>query len=134
MIPVLFDAARVPGVAQMPSELAGLATAQGYDINGNYFDRDADDLARRLEQLLVSRERSSASREPTPPANALLHQLRTIWMALLVVTLVLAIAPFFLPALPQFFWLFPGTMTLAAFLWYLYWMGELQRPPRSRLA
>lgn len=134
LIPVCFDSARVPAGATLPRELTALGTAQGYDINGNYFDRDADDLGRRLEQLLVARGRSSSERPAADVTANLLRQLRAIWMVLGAVTLALSIAPVFVRALPQFFWLFPGSMALAAFLWWLYWLGESLRPARSRLA
>ena len=133
LIPVLFDAATVPAAAVMPGELAALATAQGYDINGNYFDRDADYLGRELEQLLVRRQRSAAGQSAAVATN-LLGQLRLIWIVLGALTLALAIAPFFVPSLPRLFWLFPGTMAMAAFMWWLYWLGESLRPIRSRLA
>lgn len=130
VVPVLFDGARAPTAADLPPELALLATAQGYDLNGNYFDRDADDLARRLEQLLVSAGSGTDARPPV--ARELLGQLRMIWVGLSLVTILLAVLPLFAKALPAGFWVFPGTMTLAAFLWWLYWLGESIRPIRGR--
>lgn len=133
VVPVLFNAARVPAAAEIPSELAGLATAQGYDINGNYFNRDADYLAGRLEQRLVGLKREVADRTGPAPGG-LLGQLRVIWMVLLGITLALPLAPVLIPTLPRLLWLFPGSMTLAAFLWWLYWLGESLRSARSRPA
>jgi hypothetical protein len=131
VIPVLFDAARVPAAGELPAGLAPLATAQGYDINGNYFDRDADDLASRLEQVLVASARIVATPQ-SPVPNRVLGQLQAIWVTLCAITIAVSIAPFFVPILPQFFWLFPGTMTVAAFFWWLYWLGESLRPARPR--
>jgi hypothetical protein len=63
------------------------------------------------------------------------QQLRVIWIALSGVTSAAAVAPFALPALPSHFWLFPASMTLAAFTWWLYWLAaELPvAPARNRL-
>jgi TIR domain len=131
VIPVLFDSARVPSAADLPRELAALATAQGYDINGNYFDRDVDDFARRLEATIAAAAPREPERAPLMSA-ALVRQLKNIWVTLFAVTVLVSIAPVFVPAVPWLFWLLPGTMTLAAFLWWLYWLGELVRPPRWR--
>ena len=129
VIPVLFDAARMPAAIDLPADLAPLAARQGYDINGNYFDRDADDLARKLEGMFVAGARA-ASPGPAPVSTGLLSQLRVIWVLLAFVTIGVAVAPSFVPALPPFFWLFPCFMTAAAFLWWLYWLGESLRPAR----
>lgn len=133
VIPVFFDSPPQLTPAALPAELAPLATAEGYDINGNYFDRDADDLGRRLETLLV-RDRAVAT---TPvdarpaTATAFLRQLTWMWLLLFAATVATAVVPAFTPALPRSFWIFPGSMTMAAFLWRLYWMGEAARPARA---
>jgi len=133
IVPVLFDSARTPSAADIPSDLAPLATAQGYDINGNYFDRDTDDLARRLEQSIVSRARATSD-PPAPVTSVFLTQLQAIWIGLCVIALGLAIVPFFSPALPRNFWVFPASMAVPAFLFWMYLQGESLRPSRSRLA
>jgi len=130
VIPVLFDAARMPSPTDLPAELAPLATRQGYDISGNYFDRDADDLARKLEGILIAGARPGSSSAVARVSTAFLRQLQIIWLVLSAITAGVAIAPAFLPALPQTFWLFPCCMTVAAFLWWLYWLGESARPAR----
>ena len=134
VIPVLFDAPPPFAAADLPSDMAALATAEGYDISGNYFDRDADDLARRLEAKLISTAREGAPASVAPRATVLLRQLQIMWLALFAVTIVSAIAPTFVPALQRPFWIFPGTMTLAVFVWRLYWLGESMRPARARFA
>jgi TIR domain len=134
VIPVLFDSARMPAVEELPAELATLATKQCYEISANYFDRDADDLARRLEASLVAADARRAAVPQGAAAIGFLRQLLLIWIALSLVTGGVAVAPSFVPALPQTFWLFPCSMTGAAFLWWLYWLGESMRPARARLA
>jgi len=133
VIPVLFDSARMPDANQVPADLATLATKQCYEINANYFDRDADDLARRLEATLVAAAAGArGARAPQGAIGAgLLRQLLLIWIALSLTTAAVAVAPAFVPALPRTFWLFPCLMTAAAFLWWLYWLGESMRPARA---
>jgi TIR domain len=132
VIPVLFDSAPVPKVEDLPLDLAPLATKQGYDINGKYFDRDADELGRRVEALIVARERESRPSSAMARATGTLGQLKIIWLALFTTTGGVAVAPQFVPALPGSFWVFPATMTLAAFSWWLYWLGESARPSFAR--
>lgn len=133
IVPVLFDSARTPSAADIPNDLSPLATAQGYEINGNYFDRDADDLARRLEQSIVSRARASSD-QTAPVRWPFLTQLQGIWIGLCVFALGLAIVPFFSPALPRNFWVFPASMAVPAFVYWMYLQGEALRPARSRVA
>ena len=109
-----------------------MATKQGYEINGKYFDRDADELGRRLEALIVARGRGSGPSSAAARATGTLGQLRIIWLALFTTTVGVAVAPQFVPALPGSFWVFPATMTLAAFSWWLYWVGEAARPAFAR--
>ena len=138
VVPVLFDGARVPDVQSLPVNLVALATTQGYDVNGNYLERDLDDLARRLERDLVAARASRDDRQAGAAAQRagsspdFVRQLQVIWIALGVLTLGLAIAPYFAPALPRLFWVFPATMTIAALFWWLYWAGESMRPARPR--
>jgi hypothetical protein len=134
IVTVRFDFPHEMPQSQLPKELATLATNQGYDINGNYFERDADDLCARLEKLLVAADRTTAPGAAPPSAAHLLTQLRIIWIALAVLTLGTSVAPVLVPALPGVFWIFPGSMTMAAFLWWLYWLGESTRPARMRMA
>ena len=133
VVPVLFDSARMPGANEVPADLAPLVTRQSYDINANYFERDADDLARRLEATLVATARGTAP-APTRVGAGLLRQLLMIWIALSLATAAFAVACAVVPALPRNFWLFPCFMTAAAFLWWLYWMGESMRPARMGAA
>ena len=138
VVPVLFDAARVPDVQSLPVNLVALATTQGYDVNGNYLERDLDDLARRLERDLVAARASRDDRQAGAAAQRagsspdFVRQLQFIWIALGVLTLGLAIVPYFAPALPRLFWVFPATMTIPALFWWLYWAGESMRPARPR--
>ena len=138
VVPVLFDGARVPDVQSLPVNLVALATTQGYDVNGNYLERDLDDLARRLERDLVAARASRDDRQAGAAAQRagsspdFVRQLQFIWIALGVLTLGLAIVPYFAPALPRLFWVFPATMTIAALFWWLYWAGESMRPARPR--
>jgi hypothetical protein len=132
VVPVLFDSARLPGANEVPADLAPLVTRQSYDINANYFERDADDLARRLEATLVSAARGTAP-APARVGAGLLQQLLLIWIGLLLVTVVVAAASAVLHV-PRHFWLFPCFMTAAAFLWWLYWLGESMRPARMGAA
>jgi hypothetical protein len=131
IVPVLFDSARTPSAADIPGDLAPLATAQGYDINGNYFDRDSDDLARRLEQSIVSRARATSD-QTVPVKSRFLTQLQGIWIGLCVLALGFSITPFFVPALPGTFWMFPASMAVPAFLYWMYIQGEAIRAVRSR--
>lgn len=134
VVPVLFDSARTPSVADIPGDLAPLATAQGYDINGNYFDRDADDLARRLERQLVVGARATADRTASVPSS-FPKMLMGIVIGLAVLALGFSIAPYFAPALPKSFWVFPASMDVPAFLYWMYLQGEALRPAvRSRVA
>jgi len=134
IITVRFDYPHELAPSELPRDLAALATTHGYDINGNYFERDASDLCVRLEKLLVAKERTASPAAAAPPATRLLDQLRIIWIGLAVITLGAAVAPVLVPALPGLFWIFPGSMTMAAFLWWLYWLGESTRPVRMRVA
>ena len=140
VVPVLFDGARVPDVQSLPVNLVTLATTQGYDVNGNYLERDLDDLARRLERDLVAARASRDDRQAGAAAQRaasspdFVRQLQFIWMALGVLTLALAVVPYFAPALPRLFWVFPATMTIAALFWWLYWAGEAMRPARPRFS
>jgi hypothetical protein len=111
--------------------LAPLSTAQSYDINGDYFKRDADDLARRLEQSLV-RETGRRQKDRSQTATAVTRQLQTMSAVLFLITIAFAIVPAFFPRLPGNLWLFPAAMTIAAFLWWLYWLGESIRPAHVR--
>jgi hypothetical protein len=131
VIPVLFDSARMPGADDLPPDLAALATKQCYDMSANYFERDADDLARRLEAMVVASARSASPAERRVEGG-FLRQLLVIWIALALLTCAFAVTPAFWPPMPQSFWLFPCTMTGAAFLWWLYWLGESMRPARAR--
>ena len=130
VIPVLFDGALMPAATELPSEIAGFATSQAYDLTGAYFDRDADYLARRLEQDLIAESDRPADRRPEP--TPLLIQLLTICVVLTLVTVGTAVAPSVVPALPSTFWVFPGSMSLASFLWLLYWFGEGRRAVKAR--
>ena len=132
IVPVLFESVRTPSVADMPVDLAPVATAQGYDINGDYFDRDADDLARRLETKLVVRARAAADRM-SPVPSGYPKMLLGIAIGLFALTLGFSIAPHFAPALPQSFWVFPASMDVPAFIYWMYVQGETLRPVRSRL-
>jgi hypothetical protein len=134
VIPVRFDSPRRFTHAELPPELVPLAAANDYSIDGNYFDRDADYLCRTLEEKLVAAARAAGQGAPLSSPATLLRQLQIIWLTLTVITLGVAVAPVVVPALPRLFWLFPGTMTLAAFLWWLYWLGESMRPARARMA
>jgi TIR domain-containing protein len=129
VVPVLFDGARMPSMQELPAELAPLAVRQGYDVNGSYFDRDANDLARKLEEIMVAAGRTISTKEPAAFSN-LLRQFMIIWLALAVVTVTFAAAPSVMPVLPQTLWIFPGAMTLPAFFFWLYWLGESLRPAR----
>jgi hypothetical protein len=131
VVPVLFDGTRVPDVASLPPDLAALATTQGYDVNGSYLERDLDDLARRLERDLVAAHAATVAPR-TASSPDFVRQLQYIWMALGGLTLLLAVVPYFAPALPRLFWVFPATMTVAALFWWLYWAGESMRPARPR--
>jgi hypothetical protein len=51
-----------------------------------------------------------------------------LWLILSGVTGAAAAAPSFIPALPKTFWIFPSAMAFMAFAWWLYLMGEAQRP------
>jgi hypothetical protein len=119
VVPVLFDSARPPTASQLPSDVAALANKNAYHFDGRYFDRDADDLGRRVENALAKAHAGSEVRTASPAAG-LLRQLQIIWIALSVVTLGTSVAPFVVPALPHLFWIFPATMTLTAFMWWNY--------------
>jgi len=132
VIPVVFDSAPRPTLKDLPGELAPLTTSEGYDINGNYFDRDATDLGKRLEKMLVASARAAASSSSASSTSSrLTRQLQISWIGFFFVTLATSVAPVAVRGLPQSFWLFPGTMTVAAFLWWLYWLGETLRPART---
>ena len=132
IVPVLFDSARTPSAADIPDDLAPLATAQGYDINGNYFDRDADDLARRLEQSIVSRARASS--DQTAPVKSGIPDSAPghLDRALRDPALGLLDRPVLRPGLTRDFWMFPASMAVPAFLYWMYMQGEALRPVRSR--
>jgi hypothetical protein len=132
VVPVLFDGAKSPATEQLPRDLACLATSQGYDINGNYFDRDAIDLCSRLEAELTAAVRAQSTIDKPRVSQPVLDQVRFIWMFLFAVTLLFAVAPAVAPAFPRLFWLFPCAMTLAAFLWWLYGLAALMRPGHAR--
>jgi hypothetical protein len=133
VVPVLFDSVRMPKANEVPDDLAPLVKKQSYDINPNYFERDADDFARRLEATLVAGARGARA-APGRVGAGLLRQLLVIWVLLSMVTAAFAVAPSVVPALPRTFWLFPCLMTAAAFLWWLYWLGESMRPLRAGAA
>lgn len=129
IVPVLFDGAQMPGAADVPAELAALTRAQGYDISQNYFDRDADDFARRLERRLIAGARATGRGSATAAGSGvLLRQLQLIWIGLFCVTAGVAVVPAFVPPVPDTFWIFPGTMTVAAFAWWLYCSSLSLRP------
>jgi hypothetical protein len=91
-------------------------------------------LCERLEAQLAAANRAAAPHPAPATATPLLAQLRIIWMALTAVTFGTSVAPVAVPALPGWFWMFPASMTLSAFLWWLYWLGESTRPVRVRMA
>ena len=122
IVPVLFDGAKPPAANDLSADLLPLATAQGYEISGKYFERDADFLARELERQLVGRGRHP-QRNRTYAATAARHFLMML-ILLTVVTIVVAITPRYFP---PFFWLFPAAMTLPVFLRWLSFQSELLR-------
>jgi hypothetical protein len=126
VIPVLFDGAQMPSAETLPNDLEALATAQGYAISGNYFDRDADYLARELERALLTRRQ--VTHDSTSAQSGFLTQLKGIWIGLCVLALGFAVTPFFAPALPRIFWVFPASMAVPAFLYWMYLQGEVLRP------
>jgi hypothetical protein len=81
----------------------------------------------------VSRARASSD-QTAPVKSVFLTQLQGIWIGLCVIAFGLAIVPFFSPALPPNFWMFPASMAVPAFLYWMYLQGEALRPARSRLA
>lgn len=131
VFPVLFDGARMPAASEVPDDLAALASTNAYEINGNYLQRDVTDLASRIEKALTQ---DAAAEAPVTGGSTLVQQLGIIWILLALVTTGVSIAPFFVPAIPRLFWIFPGTMTLASFSWWLYWLGQVGRLRRVRLA
>src|SRR5262245_10360440 len=72
VIAVLFDSPRKPSQAQaeLPPDIRALASKNDYAIDGNYFDRDADYLCRRLEQQLVVADRAAARPALSRPVEA----------------------------------------------------------------
>jgi hypothetical protein len=130
---VLFDSPRKPSQvqAELPPDMRALASRNDYGIDGNYFDRDADYLCRRLEQQLVTADRAAAR-----PAlsKGFLDQLKLIWMLLGAVTMGAMGATVAVPALPMMSWIFPGLMMSTAFSWWLFLGGESARAARGSMA
>jgi hypothetical protein len=50
---------------------------------------------------------------------------------LFFIAIAFAIAPSFVAQFPGTLWFFPAAMAFAAFLWWLYWLGESIRPERA---
>jgi len=131
LLPVLFDGARIPAIADLPEDIALLAAKKGYDVSTEYFERDADDLGRRIETMLVVAIRDASRAAVVATARGFMRCLLALWLILSFVTGAAAAAPSYIPALPQMFWVFPSAMAVMAFAWWLYLMGESQRPLRA---
>lgn len=136
VVPLLLDGGRLPPVAALPPELRPLATAQGYEVTGDHFDRDVTDFASRLERQLVSRDRAArdtgpAADETTPLSVSLVRQLQMIWIGLGVITFAMAAVGVAVPPL-RYFFTFPLAMTVAVFVRWQYAVGEMLRPARAR--
>ncbi len=114
IIPVFFDAAVSLEGSDLPAVARSLRGLQGYPINGNYFNRDADELCRKLDQL--SAPTGTAG---TQVSRVLLHLLLIVGL-LFVATVASAIAPVRYPALPATFWVLPGCMLFTAFAFLLF--------------
>jgi hypothetical protein len=129
VVPVLVDDARLPAVGELPADITAVARLNTYEFNSRYFKRDADALATLLEQQLVRLAQAGAVRvAPSPMAQQLLL-MAAIWFVAMIGT---AILQAMLPGLPRWLPAVPGTMTIAAFGFWLYWM-TVANPVRSGL-
>lgn len=120
VVPVVFDGASMPNPEQLPEDLRGIVWRDRYDLNGKYFERDATDLAHRLDVVLAKSARTG------PQTSPLVRQLMIVWIGLAVLTVGFSIAPSFSPVIQRSLWVFPGSMSAASFFWWLYWLARTQ--------
>jgi hypothetical protein len=81
-----------------------LAKLDRYDFSGKYFERDADDLGRRIGTVLG---------EGAKGASRLPLMMSIGWGC---ATFAFSVAPKFSPLVNEHLWLFPAAMSTAAFV------------------
>lgn len=125
IVPVFLDGVRPPlDTSSLPQTLRFLAKHQGYSIDPDHFDRDADDfcaqLKKRLRTLLPARSNTTPSGRGAP----VVRQVIAMMAFLALVTVASAVIPTWVAALPSILWVLPALMLLSAFMFFLYLLAQ----------
>jgi hypothetical protein len=126
IVPVFLDGFRPPlDVGRLPEPLRFLAKLQGYPIDRDFFDRDADHFSALLKKQLRALVTPSSNATPTGSRSApVLRQVIAMMVLLALVTVVSAVIPAWFAALPAILWVLPALMLLSAFMFFLYLLAQ----------
>ncbi|MEO8071154.1 MAG: hypothetical protein ABI652_07110, partial [Acidobacteriota bacterium] len=83
--------------------------------------RDADDLARRIEHLVVAGHHRAAPSAET--GNKLVRQSTFTWLLMSAVTVLAVVMQVKVPDLPSV-WTVPASMAFSAFVWRMYLLSR----------
>ncbi len=124
--PVFLDGVRPPlDTSSLPASLRFLAEHQGYAIDPDFFDRDADHFGALLKKRLRALLAASPSATPAGPRSApVLRQVIAMMIFLALVTVASAIIPTWFAALPSILWVLPALMLFSAFMFFLYLLAQ----------
>jgi hypothetical protein len=129
VVPVFFDVPPSLEREQLPQPLHFLSDCNGYPINGDFFDRDADHFCAQLKNKireLIPAERAAPPAPGRTGFTVLQRQVLLMMTVLALATLSFAVAQTRFTALPTGFWLLPAVMLLTTFTFFLYLLAHSQ--------